>query len=159
MIGELSHPQLNYDTHSRPSSGNVFLRHMRPDWNTHSHHFAPQSGGGEHKLKLFAGWVTGYESNVDHVSVHLRRCGAGSEESIEVSAVINCPRPAFDLRQLDAPLLTSLRTGGLLVSDALETSMEIASSGALVGRDGTESHWLLRQPLPPDTRLGNHGST
>lgn len=116
-------------------------------------------GGGEHKLKLFAGWVTGYESNVDHVSVHLRRCGAGSEESIEVSAVINCPRPAFDLRQLDDPLLTSLRTGGLLVSDALETSMEIASSGALVGRDGTESHWLLRQPLPPDTRLGNHGST
>lgn len=125
-----------------------FLRHVRPYWDTHRHRCAPQPGARMQaeidagKLKLFAGRVTGYDSNSDHVSVHLRRRGAQSEECIEVGAVINCTTPAFDLRQLDDPLLASLRTSGLLIPDALGTSMAIAPSGALVGRDGTESSWL-----------------
>lgn len=125
-----------------------FLRHVRPYWDTHRHRCAPHAGArlqaeiDRGDLKLFAGRVTGYEPNSDQVSVHFRRRAAKSEESIEVGAVINCTTPAFDLRQLDDPLLESLRTRGLLRADALGTSMEIASSGALVDHNGAQSRWL-----------------
>lgn len=125
-----------------------FLRHVRPYWDTHRHRCAPQPGArmqaeiDSGKLKLLAGRVTGYDSNSDHVNVHLRRRSAQSEECIEVGAVINCTTPVFDLRKLDNPLLTSLRTSGLLIPDALGTSMEIAPSGALVDCNLEESRWL-----------------
>ncbi|MGY2137193.1 FAD/NAD(P)-binding protein [Pseudomonas reactans] len=125
-----------------------FLRHVRPYWDVHRHRCAPQPGArlqaeiDGRKLKLFAGRVTGYESNSDHVRVQLRRRGAKDEESIEVGTVINCTSPALDLRQLDDPLLTSLRTNGLLTPDALGASMQIAPSGAMVDSDGAESRWL-----------------
>ncbi|WLH99772.1 FAD/NAD(P)-binding protein [Pseudomonas simiae] len=125
-----------------------FLRHVRPYWDTHRHRCAPQPGArlqaeiASGKLKLFAGRVTGYTPNEDHVSVSFQRRGTCIQDSIEVGAVINCTTPAFDLRELDDPLLESLRIGGLLIPDALGTSMAIAPSGALVGCDGTESSWL-----------------
>jgi uncharacterized NAD(P)/FAD-binding protein YdhS len=125
-----------------------FLRHVRPYWDTHRHRCAPQPGAvmqaeiDSGKLKLFAGRVTGYESDKNHVNVLLKRRGAKSEEHIKVGAVINCTTPALDLRQLNDPLLISLRTGGLLVPDTLGTGMQIAPSGALLGCDGTESRWL-----------------
>jgi len=125
-----------------------FLRHVRPYWDTHRHRCAPQPGARMQaeidtgKLKLFAGRITRYDSSSDYVSVHLRRRGAQSEERIEVAAVINCTTPAFDLRQLDDPLLASLRTSGLLIPDALGTSMEIAPSGALMDSNLEESRWL-----------------
>ncbi|NWN61269.1 FAD/NAD(P)-binding protein [Pseudomonas allii] len=125
-----------------------FLRHVRPYWDTHRHRCAPQSGARlqteitSGKLKLFAGRVTGFAPNEEYVSVSFQRRGTYTEESIEVGAVINCTTPAFDLRQLNDPLLESLRISGLLIPDVLGTSIAIAPSGALVGRDGTESHWL-----------------
>lgn len=125
-----------------------FLRHVRPYWDTHRHRCAPQPGArmqaeiDSGKLNLFAGRVTGYEPHSEGVSVQLRRRGAQFEERIEVGAVINCTTPAFDLQQLDDPLLTSLRTDGLLVPDTMGTSMEVAPSGALVDSTGKESNWL-----------------
>ncbi|WEX14301.1 FAD/NAD(P)-binding protein [Pseudomonas sp. G11] len=125
-----------------------FLRHVRPYWDTHRHRCAPQPGARmlaeiqRGKLKLFAGRVTGYESGSESVSVHLRRRGAKNEDTIEVKAVINCTTPAFDIRQLDDPLLASLRTRGQLKPDALGIGMEIAPSGALVDHNGVESRWL-----------------
>ena len=125
-----------------------FLRHVRPYWDTHRHRCAPQAGArlqaeiDSGSLNLFAARVTGYESNSEGVSVHIRRRKAKNEENIKVDAVINCTTPAFDLRQLDDPLLESLRTRGLLKPDALGTGMEITPSGALVNSDGAESRWL-----------------
>ena len=135
--------------HALPTNERLrFLRHVRPYWDTHRHRCAPQPGARMQAeidagtVRIFAGRITGYESNEDHVYVHVRRRSAKSEERIGVGAVINCTTPALDLRQLDDALLASLRTRGLLVPDALGTSMEIAPSGALVGRDGAESRWL-----------------
>lgn len=125
-----------------------FLRHVRPYWDIHRHRCAPQPGArmqaeiDSGKLKLFAGRITGYKANVDNVSVRLKRRGSRSEQEIDVSAVINCTTPAFDLRELDDTLFVSLRSDGLLIPDALETNMEIAPSGALVDGNGTESSWL-----------------
>ena len=94
------------------------------------------------KLKLMAGRIVRYTSNPDSVSVCVRRRGTRIEEQLEVKAVINCTTPALDLRQLDDPLLKSLRADGLLVPDALGTGMAIAPSGALLDCNAAPSNWL-----------------
>ena len=125
-----------------------FLRHIRPYWDAHRHRCAPQPGARLHEelasgqLKLLAGRIVGYASNPQSVSVSVRRRGASTEEQLEVKAVINCTTPALDLRQLDDPLLKSLRADGLLVPDALGTGMAIAPSGALLDCNAVPSDWL-----------------
>jgi uncharacterized NAD(P)/FAD-binding protein YdhS len=94
------------------------------------------------QLKLLAGRIVGYASNPQGVSVSVRRRGASTEEQLQVKAVINCTTPALDLRQLDDPLLKSLRADGLLVPDALGTGMDIAPSGALLDCNAVPSDWL-----------------
>ncbi|TSD75828.1 hydroxyacylglutathione hydrolase [Pseudomonas sp. KBS0710] len=125
-----------------------FLRHVRPYWDAHRHRCAPQPGArmqaelASGKLKLMAGRIVGYTSNPGSVSVCVRRRGTRIEEQLEVKAVINCTTPALDLRQLDDPLLKSLRSEGLLVPDALGTGMAIAPSGALLDCNAVPSDWL-----------------
>lgn len=125
-----------------------FLRHVRPYWDAHRHRCAPQPGArmqaelASGKLKLMAGRIVRYTSNPDSVSVCVRRRGTRIEEQLEVKAVINCTTLALDLRQLDDPLLKSLRADGLLVPDALGTGMAIAPSGALLDCNAAPSDWL-----------------
>lgn len=125
-----------------------FLRHVRPYWDAHRHRCAPQPGArmqaelASGKLKLMAGRIVGYTSNPGSVSVCVRRRCTRFEEQLEVKAVINCTTPALDLRQLDDPLLKSLRAEGLLVPDALGTGMAIAPSGALLDCNAVPSDWL-----------------
>lgn len=125
-----------------------FLRHVRPYWDAHRHRCAPQPGARMHTelargtLKLAAGRIVGYTPNPHNVSVAVRRRGASTVEQLEVKAVINCTTPALDLRQLDDPLLKSLRADGLLVPDALGTGMDIAPSGALLNCNAVPSDWL-----------------
>lgn len=125
-----------------------FLRHVRPYWDAHRHRCAPQPGARLHAelaggtLKLLAGRIIGYTPSHDGVSVSIRRRGASTEEQVRVKAVINCTTPALDIRQLDDPLLKSLRADGLLVPDAFGTGLEIARSGALVDANAIPSDWL-----------------
>ncbi|MEA9997080.1 FAD/NAD(P)-binding protein [Pseudomonas sp. 10B1] len=125
-----------------------FLRHVRPYWDVHRHRCAPQPGarlqaeierGG---LTLLAARVVGYDPKADDVGVYLRRRGARTDERLDIAAVINCTTPALDLRHLADPLLSSLRTDGLLVPDVLGIGLEVDHLGALIDCKGVASGWL-----------------
>jgi uncharacterized NAD(P)/FAD-binding protein YdhS len=125
-----------------------FLRHARPYWEIHRHRCAPElgkrlqaevAGGG---LQLLAGRVTGYEERAGDVLVQIRRRGRAPDLSLPVGFVLNCTGPEADTRKLADPLLTGLRSDGLLVPDRLGLGFEMSADYALRDRHGVASSWL-----------------
>lgn len=126
-----------------------FVRHVMPYWNVHRHRMAPQiaqivAGGiAEGWLRMLAGRTGRIEPAPAGLRVPITVRGSGRRIELEVGRVINCSGPAHDPRLLENPLVGNLLAQGLMVPAPLGIGADVAPSGALRDRYGTESERIF----------------
>ncbi len=127
-----------------------FVRHLQVHWDAHRHRLPPQLNERlEHlrrsgKLKVRAGHIKKVVA-VDHgrLAVSWRPRGGGATAQLNVDMVINATGPNYDIERSSDPLIISLRTAGLVSTDALKLGIRTARFGACVDADGRVSERLF----------------
>jgi uncharacterized NAD(P)/FAD-binding protein YdhS len=125
-----------------------FLRHLRPYWDIHRHRLPRQTLAEidklrhEQKLSVQAGRILHLERAAGQVRVTWRPRGTRAPATLLVDRVINCTGPNYDPRRSRDPLLASLLTQGLAVSDTLGLGLRTSAFGALLDAQGRCSRGL-----------------
>jgi uncharacterized NAD(P)/FAD-binding protein YdhS len=121
-----------------------FIRHLAPRWDVHRHRVAPeideliQAKRAAGRLVVVAGRVVSLTEVEGGIELMLRRRGTEEPERMLVRRVINCTGPARDLCAGSPGLLRSLVARGVARPGPLALGLDVADSGALIGRDGCE---------------------
>jgi uncharacterized NAD(P)/FAD-binding protein YdhS len=121
-----------------------FVRHLAPRWDVHRHRVAPeideliQAKRQSGQLVVVAGRVLSLTEAEGGIEVAARRRGTAEPERILVRRVINCTGPARDVGAGSSGLLRSLIARGVARPGPLALGLDVADSGALIGRDGRE---------------------
>lgn len=119
-----------------------FLRHVRVYWDAHRHRLPPPTWGAIKELRkngtlhVHAGRLMAMQIAGKQIRVRWRPRGEHTESMLEVSRVINCTGPNYDLRNTSNRLLHSLVTRGLAVPDPLGLGLLTDELGALRGANG-----------------------
>jgi uncharacterized NAD(P)/FAD-binding protein YdhS len=125
-----------------------FLRHLRPYWDIHRHRLPRQTLAEldrlrhEQKLSVQAGRIVSLERTAEQVRVTWRPRGAHAPATLLVDRVINCTGPNYDPRHSRDPLMVSLLTQGLAVSDPLGLGLRTSAFGAVLDAQGRCSRGL-----------------
>jgi len=106
-----------------------FLKKISPYWDIHRHRLAPSAGcrleyllnSGQVERK--AGYVIGTNMKEGNLSIDFKERNNGGIVNIEVSAVINCTSPNYNLTEISQPLVTQLRNAGFIQQDALKLGL------------------------------------
>jgi uncharacterized NAD(P)/FAD-binding protein YdhS len=118
------------------------LRHIRPYWDIHRHRLPSQTLARmnhlrrHQKLNVHAGRLLEFENEGSKVRVTWRPRGSDRPETMLVDRVINCTGPDYNIRRSRDPLMHSLLSQGLAVSDPLNLGIRTAAYGALVNAQG-----------------------
>jgi uncharacterized NAD(P)/FAD-binding protein YdhS len=118
------------------------LRHVRPYWDVHRHRLPNETFlklkhlRQQQKLHIHAGRIASFESVGEQVRVTWRPRGAQELRTLTVDRVVNCTGPDFDVQRSHDPLLRSLLSQGLVVSDTLKLGLRTGANGALIDSQG-----------------------
>ncbi|CAD5983277.1 Persulfide dioxygenase ETHE1 homolog, mitochondrial [Planktothrix tepida] len=119
-----------------------FLLHIAPYWDVHRHRIAQKVADilGElldsGQLTITAGRIQDYQQLPDGVAVTVRQRNTQTNTIFNVSRVVNCTGITVDYRKFDHPLITSLRSQGLIRPNPLGLGLDTAVNGALWSADG-----------------------
>jgi uncharacterized NAD(P)/FAD-binding protein YdhS len=123
----------------------AFLRHLRPWWDVHRHRLpeavadriaaACQAG----QLTVQAGRIQDFACQDAAVVVTWRARRSGQMQSTRVARVINCAGPNCDYERISHPLIRDLLQSGTIRPDALRLGLDVTSTCAVRGADGTIS--------------------
>jgi uncharacterized NAD(P)/FAD-binding protein YdhS len=127
-----------------------FVRHVQVHWDSHRHRLPPQlserlenlrrSG----KLKVRAGRIQeAVAVDCRRVAVSWRPRGSDATAQLTVDMVVNATGPNYNIERSTDPLITSLRTAGLVSPDALRLGVRTARFGACVDVHGRVSERLF----------------
>ncbi len=125
-----------------------FVRHLAPQWDVHRHRVAPQidemlqAKRQSGRLIVVAGRVVSLEERNGRIEMSVRRRGTSDAETIRVRRVINCTGPARDVTLGSSRLLRSLIARGIGRPGPLALGLDVADSGALVGKDGRDQNQI-----------------
>jgi uncharacterized NAD(P)/FAD-binding protein YdhS len=120
-----------------------FLRHLRPYWEVHRHRMAPelwatlQTQVSSGQLQVVPARLASIESGTEGLRVIMRRRGALQNETIRVSAVVNCTVPESDVRRLKDPMIGKLLQRGLSSCDAAGLGLRVDQSYRMLRPDGS----------------------
>ena len=120
------------------------LRHIRPYWDIHRHRLPSQTLARmnhlrrHQKLNVHAGRLMEFELVLatSKVRVTWRPRGTDEAQTLLVDRVINCTGPDYNIRRSRDPLMRSLLTQGLAVSDPLNLGIRTGAYGALINAQG-----------------------
>jgi uncharacterized NAD(P)/FAD-binding protein YdhS len=122
-----------------------FLRHVRPYWDTARHRIAPdvarrlegllRSG----TLRPRAARLVRVEAEADGARVWLRGRGAVADESLLVTAIVNCTGPGEVYAGTVGPLVDGLFQSGAARPGPLGLGLDAGPDGLLIGADGVRS--------------------
>ena len=126
-----------------------FLRHLQVHWETYRHRLPPQiserlenlrrSG----KLNVRAGRIQDViPLDGRRLAVTWRPRGSGATARLIVDMIVNATGPNYNIERSKDPLITSLRTLGLVSPDPLRFGVRTARFGACVDVRGRESAHL-----------------
>jgi uncharacterized NAD(P)/FAD-binding protein YdhS len=123
-----------------------FLRHLRPYWETHRHRSSPETAHGvetmieEGRLEVIAGRLVGAIDDGAGVEVEIARRGRIEEvEALRVGKVVNCTGPDTDLARVRDPLVSALRSRGLVRPDGLGLGLDSDEDGRVLTVEGRPS--------------------
>lgn len=127
-----------------------FVRHLQVYWDTYRHRLPPQlnerleSLRRSGKLNVRAGHIKKVVA-VDRrrLAVSWRPRGGSATTQLNVDMVINATGPNYDIERSTDPLIISLRTAGLVSTDALKLGIRTARFGACVDTEGRASERLF----------------
>jgi uncharacterized NAD(P)/FAD-binding protein YdhS len=135
------------------------LRHIRPYWDIHRHRLPSQTLARmnhlrrHQKLNVHAGRLLEFElvpaGQADDdampatgngvafkVRVTWRPRGSDQPQTMLVDRVVNCTGPDYNIRRSGDPLMRSLLSQGLAVSDPLNLGIRTGAYGALINAQG-----------------------
>jgi uncharacterized NAD(P)/FAD-binding protein YdhS len=127
-----------------------FVRHLQVHWDTHRHRLPPRlneclenlrrSG----KLHVRAGSIEEVvAAGPGRLAVSWRPRGASATAQLIVDMVINATGPNYDIERSNDPLVSSLRSAGLVSRDALKLGIRTARFGACLDAHGRASERLF----------------
>jgi uncharacterized NAD(P)/FAD-binding protein YdhS len=128
-----------------------FVRHLQVHWDTYRHRLPPQlSERIEHlrrsgKLQIHAGRIQDVTAVPGGLRVSWRPRGSRATREMTVAMVVNATGPNYNIERSADPLMNSLRSAGLISSDALNLGLRSARFGACVdpqGRVSTQLYYL-----------------
>ena len=131
-----------------------FLRHLTPYWDVHRHRIAPQVADAitemlnSGQLTIFAGRIREYQALSNGVAVTISERKTQTNQILSVHRVVNCTGVAADYRRSPHPLVTNLRTEGLIRPNILGLGLDANSQGALYEANGTVSSLLYTLGTP-----------
>jgi len=126
-----------------------FLRHARAWWNVHRHRMAPEVDArinaaiASGRLTVLAASVRAIRQNAHGATIHYRRRGGTSIESLQVDNIVECRGVVTNPLQTSNPCIRSLLDRGRARADALCIGLDVAPNGALIDRAGTPSERLF----------------
>jgi uncharacterized NAD(P)/FAD-binding protein YdhS len=115
-----------------------FLRHARNQWDIHRHRMAPEIAEQLSALKadgtltIHRGRLVSASPNEAGVEVTWRETDSNELHKLQVARIVNCTGPARDYSQVQSPLITKLRTAGLIVPDKLRLGFETDTDGRFI---------------------------
>jgi uncharacterized NAD(P)/FAD-binding protein YdhS len=119
-----------------------FLRHVRSYWDIHRHRLPQQTLAQleqlrlREKLYIHAGRLLAFELVGEQVRTTWRPRGADETATLLVDRVVNCTGPDYNPRRSREPLMRSLLSQGLAVSDALGLGLRTGPDGAVLDSRG-----------------------
>ncbi len=127
-----------------------FVRHLQVHWDTYRHRLPPQiserlenlrrSG----KLNVRAGRIQDViAADGRRLAVTWRPRGSGATALLTVDMIVNATGPNYNIERSRDPLITSLRTLGLVSPDPLRLGLRTARFGACVDAHGRTSERLF----------------
>jgi len=105
------------------------LKKIVPYWDIHRHRLAPSAARrlenllNSGQVELMAGRITQFDHGSSNLSIQVQGRRDTSVKTLDVSAVINCTGPNYDLSSLSAPLLSQLEKDGLILQDRLKLGL------------------------------------
>ncbi|MEA3177338.1 MAG: hypothetical protein QOI59_861 [Gammaproteobacteria bacterium] len=118
------------------------LRHIRPYWDVHRHRLPNETLAKINRLRerqkmhVHAGRLLSFETVGEKVRVTWRPRGSSELQTLLVDRVVNCTGPDYNVRRSNDPLINSLVSQGLAVSDPLNLGLRTGSYGALINAEG-----------------------
>lgn len=119
-----------------------FLRHLRPWWDVHRHRMAPSVADAiseavdRGQLIVEAGRIRIEQERGSAIAVRVKPRGSEVARRLTVDRIINCTGPRSDYSSIRDPLFEALIGRGTVRPDALRLGIDVAESGAVIGRDG-----------------------
>jgi uncharacterized NAD(P)/FAD-binding protein YdhS len=98
-------------------------------WDIHRHRLAPSAACrlthliDSDQVERMTGHVLGFDLKGPNLSIQLKERSSGRIRDLEVSAVVNCTGPNYDLSELSSPLVTQLRKTGQIQQDRLKLGL------------------------------------
>lgn len=108
-----------------------FIIKIAPYWDIHRHRLAPSAGRrleyllASGQVERKAGHIMGADIKDDNLNIAFKQCNNNSPVNLEVSAIINCTSPNYDLSTISQPLITQLKTAGLIQQDPLKIGLMV----------------------------------
>ena len=115
-----------------------FLSRIMPFWDIHRHRLAPASAHRLARLldtgqaERLAGRVLGFTENTTGLGIKIKLRGNGQLTDLQVSAVVNCTGPCYDLSEISLPLVVQLRNAGLVKQDNLKLGLLVDADYRLI---------------------------
>jgi len=131
-----------------------FLRHLKPYWDVHRHRIPPRVADVVTKmldsaqLTITAGRIGEYQALPDGVAVTICQRKTQANHILHVHRVVNCTGIAADYRRSPHPLITNLRSQGLIRPNAIGLGIDTDPYGALYTADGNVSTLLYTLGTP-----------
>jgi uncharacterized NAD(P)/FAD-binding protein YdhS len=122
-----------------------FLRHVRTYWDIHRHR-VPASvlatldeARAQGRLFVHAGRLQTLDATADGVRAAWLARGSRLRHALDVTEVVDCSGPDYDIGRSPERLWRSLLAKGLAVPDELRLGIRTGPNGALMRRDGSIS--------------------
>jgi uncharacterized NAD(P)/FAD-binding protein YdhS len=118
------------------------LRHVRPYWDVHRHRLPSETLArlkrlqNQQKLHVHAGRLLNFEAVGKKIRVTWRARGDHELQTMLVDRVVNCTGPDYNIGRSRDPLMRSLLSQGLVVSDPLDLGLRTGAYGALIDAKG-----------------------
>ncbi|MEH2056605.1 MAG: FAD/NAD(P)-binding protein [Nostoc sp.] len=131
-----------------------FLRHLTPYWDVHRHRIAPRVADvvtemlDSAQLTITAGRIREYQALPAGVAVTVCQRKTQTNHILHVRRVVNCTGVAADYRRSPHPLITNLRSQGLIRPNAIGLGLDTDTHGALYTADGNVSTLFYTMGTP-----------
>ncbi|QFS50030.1 MBL fold metallo-hydrolase [Nostoc sphaeroides] len=130
------------------------MRHLTPYWDVHRHPIAPRVADvvtqmlDSSQLTISAGRFREYLALPDGVAVTVCQRKTQTNNILHVHRVLNCTGVAADYRRSPHPLITDLRSQGLIRPNAIGLGLDTNTHGALYAAEGNVSTLLYTLGTP-----------
>jgi uncharacterized NAD(P)/FAD-binding protein YdhS/glyoxylase-like metal-dependent hydrolase (beta-lactamase superfamily II) len=131
-----------------------FLLHVAPYWDVHRHRIAQQVADTvaellkSGQLTITAGRIQDYQVVPDGVEVTIRQRKTQTNTVFQVSRVVSCTGITADYAKFDHPLISSLRSQGLIRPNSIGLGLDVADNGALFLANGEISDFFYTIGTP-----------